>query len=161
MSRARRNGCEASVRTRNHIRSAIGPWSASIDHLQWADEWADFEPKGETSASPFQGGRLRRHVVSFPSTPTIPSEKVRRVLMLADPLAVLVGALLALAVQAVFQPQSPDVALAQWLAAVGVANGGSADVTIVAVPNTPGAESITASVSSTATDADRSGRTDR
>jgi uncharacterized delta-60 repeat protein/uncharacterized repeat protein (TIGR01451 family) len=35
-----------------------------------------------------------------------------------------------------------------------VANGGSADVTIVVVPNTPGAESITASVSSTATDAD-------
>jgi len=59
------------------------------------------------------------HVVVVPPVLTIPPNKVRRVLMLADLLAVLVGALASLAAQAVFDPQAPGVVLAQWLLVVG------------------------------------------
>lgn len=78
-----------------------------------------FSLRGQSPRRHLKGVDPGDQIISFPSTPTIPPQKVRRVLMLADLLAVLVGALSALAVQAVFDSQSPEVALAQWLLVVG------------------------------------------
>lgn len=54
-------------------------------------------------------------LVSVPATATIPPIRVKRTLMLADVLAVLFGAAFALAIQAVFRPESQSVVIAEWL----------------------------------------------
>jgi exopolysaccharide biosynthesis polyprenyl glycosylphosphotransferase len=53
------------------------------------------------------------------SRPTIAPAKVKRVLMLADLLAVLVGASLAMGLQALLRPQSREIASTEWLLVIG------------------------------------------